>query len=354
MSVDIENYLQEISAEEPCGDDLEYDADFIALEQDIKGKAEVQIGETFQEAEPPNWREIIKSCEKLLERTRDLRVLLNYFRALAASNGFNGVSEGLALIKSLTEARWDTIYPLLDPDDDNDPTERVNILMTLCDFETTLKPLQTIPLVESKALGRFSLRDIHIAEGKITPIKGDEEEPATQANIEGAVQDCDIEQLKQTATAVSESLENLNALEKFITEKVGISDAPSFTELRQLLKEMVGITSGWLETRGVDEGSAAGESAEENEEEGEAGDGAVTKVAVKKIPAGINSSQDVIKALNQICEYYHKNEPSSPIPLLLKRVIGLVGKDFMDVLKDIAPNGVEQVEFLRGSADKEQ
>ena len=351
MSLDIESYLQEISPDEPCGEDLEYDAEFIALEQDIKGKPEVQIGDTFQEAEPPNWREIIKSCEKLLERTRDLRVLISYFRALAATQGITGVADGLALIKALTEARWETIYPQLDPDDDNDPTERINILMTLCDFSTTLRPLQTIPLVESKALGRFSLRDLHIAEGKITPTSSEDDSQPTLSNIDAAVQDSDIEQLQQTTTAINDCLENLNNLEKFVTEQVGVSNAPSFGELRQLLKEMSSITAKWLESRGVSD-KADGESAD-IEDDGQDGN-ASSEVVVKKIPAGINNNQDVIKALNQICEYYHKNEPSSPIPLLIKRVIGLVGKDFMEVLRDIAPNGVEQVEFLSGSTDQEQ
>ncbi|NOQ34529.1 MAG: type VI secretion system protein TssA [Methylococcaceae bacterium] len=354
MSVDIDSYLQEISADKPCGEDLEYDAEFIALEQDIKGKPEVQIGDTFQEAEAPIWRDIIKSCENLLGRTRDLRVLVNYFRALAAIEGFSGVYKSLALINGLTETRWATLYPLLDPDDDNDPTERINILMTLCDFETTLKPLQKIPLIDSRALGSFSLRDVHIAEGKIMPVSGNDEDQPSLSNIEGAVQDCDIKQLQQTAKFVSDSLENLDNLEKFITEQVGIVDAPSFTELRLLLKEMTTITAGWLETRGVDESVDDDESTVEGDEQGEESNAEGTPAPAKKIPAGINSSQDVIKALNKICEYYHKNEPSSPIPLLLTRVVGLVGKDFMDVLKDIAPNGVEQFEFLSGSADKEQ
>ena len=347
MSVDIERYLQEITPEKPCGEDLEYDAEFIELEQLLKGKTEVQIGDTFQEAEPPNWREVIKACESLLNRTRDLRVLISYFAALVETEGFIGAEQGMLLINTLIETRWDTIYPLLDPDDECDPTERINILMTLCDLNATLKPLQIIPLVESKAIGCFSLRDIHIAEGKITPITDDNEELASLANIEAAIQDCDRQQLQQIATAVSNSLDYLNNLEKFITEQVGITDAPSFSELRKLLKEIASVMTTWLEKLGINENDT--EDLDDNEVSQEN-----IKTPIKKISTGINNSQDVIKTLNQICEYYYKNEPSSPIPLLLKRVVGLVGKDFMDVLKNIAPSGVEQVEFLSGSNEKEQ
>jgi type VI secretion system protein ImpA len=347
MSVDIDGYLQEISSEKPCGEDLEYDAQFLELEQLLKGKSEVQIGDTFQEAEPPNWREVIKACESLLNRTRDLRVLISYFTALFKTEGFIGAEQGMLLINTLIETRWDTIYPLLDPDDDNDPTERINILMSLCDLDATLNPLQIIPLVESKAIGCFSLRDIHIAEGKVTPITDDNEELASLANIEAAIQDCDRQQLQQTAIAVNHSLDYLNNLEKLITEQVGITNAPSFTELRKLLKEIASLMTTWLEKLGVNENDT--EDLDDNEASQEN-----TKIPIKKISTGINSSQDVIKALNQICDYYYKNEPSSPIPLLLKRVVGLVGKDFMEVLKNIAPNGIEQVEFLSGSNEKEQ
>ena len=350
MSVDIERYLQEISPETPCGEDLEYDVEFIELEQLLRGKAEVQIGDTFEEAEPPNWREVIKACESLLNRTRDLRVLISYFTALIETEGFIGAERGMLLINTLIETRWDTIYPLLDPDDECDPTERINILMTLCDLETTLKPLQAIPLIDSKALGRFSLRDIHIAEGKITPMTDNNEELPSLANIEAAAQNCDPEQLQQTATAISNSLDYLNKLEKFITEQVGITNAPSFTELRKLLKEISLLMIPWLESQGFNENDAEDLKGNEDYVTNEKN----SKKELKKISTGINSSQDVIKTLNQICEYYAKNEPSSPIPLLLKRVIGLVGKDFMEVLKNIAPSGVEQVEFLSGSTEKEQ
>ncbi|MDD1616549.1 MAG: type VI secretion system protein ImpA [Methylococcaceae bacterium NSP1-2] len=85
MSIDITAYLQDIDFDHVCGDDLQYDPAFIALDQAIKGKPEQQVGGTIQEAEPPNWREIKKSSEALLARTIDLRILVFYCRALIAN-----------------------------------------------------------------------------------------------------------------------------------------------------------------------------------------------------------------------------------------------------------------------------
>lgn len=353
MAIDVESYLTEIAPDNVCGEDLEYDAEFIAFEQEIQGKEEQTMGDSVIEAEPPNWREVIKQAEKLLTRTRDMRVFVNYLRALAETQGFLGLADGMHLLKCVTEKYWEGIHPQLDPDDDNDPTERINILMALCDFETFLTPLHNIPIVESKALGKFNYRDIQIANGSINIAESDDGgELPTVSAIDGAFQECEAENLKATADAVSGALKNLDQFELFITEQVGVNDAPSFSELRILLKEINTILAGKLESRGLNQST---EEEGGNEAVGDAGgeQADVTKPVKTAGPPGINNNQDVIKALNLICDYYRKNEPSSPIPLLLERVIRLVGKDFMEVLQDMAPNGVEQVEFLRGNSNNE-
>lgn len=351
MAVDIESYLEAIDPENICGDDLEYDAEFIALEQAIKGKPEQQIGDTIQEAEPPNWREVKKLAEQLLSRTRDLRVLISLLRALIATEGFTGFNDGMALIKALVELRWDSIYPQLDPDDDNDPTERVNILMSLCDHETILRPLQQTPLVESRGLGRFSLRDVFVATGKIT-VSGNESGIAS-STIDAAVQDSDLESLKQIFGAVNSGLDNLNALERFVTEQVGINDAPNFGELRNLLKESKALLTNWLEIKGGGEVEVAATDEKDSEivsDTVKAAAGAEKKSA----PGTINNTQDVLKALNLVCEYYKKNEPSSPVPIFIERGMRLVGKSFMDALKDIAPDGLDQAKVIIGTRDEDE
>jgi len=345
LALDIESYLAEVTEDNVCGDDLQYDPAFIAFEQAIKGKPEQQIGETIQAAEPPNWREVKTIAEDLLTRTRDLRILIGLLRALIATEGISGFNTGLALITELVEQRWDSIHPQLDPEDDNDPTERVNILMSLNDHEAVLRPLQLTPLVESKAIGKFNLRDLNIANGKIT-IPDNENSPSL-ATIEAAVQDAERNNLQQNFNDIAESLAFVNRLENFVTEQVGINEAPNFGELRSILKETKAVLSAWLETRGseVDDAAEEQESSEKGAESG---------TRKKSGSGGINNNQDVLNALKQICEYYKKYEPSSPVPILLERCSRLVGKGFMDVLKDIAPDGVDQANVIMGIRDQDE
>ncbi|MEQ1636209.1 MAG: type VI secretion system protein TssA [Methylococcales bacterium] len=335
MAIDINEYL-DIDPDKVCGDDLQYDPAFIELEQAVKGKEELQMGDVKVDAEPPDWREVKKQSEALLLRTIDLRVLICYLRALIALEGFQGLQVGLTLIKTAVENRWESIHPLLDPDDDNDPTERVNVLMSLCDYDTVLRPLQQTPVIESKLLGRFNFREINIASGKATATSTEKE--LNQATIDAAVQDSNVNELQQTFKALSISLEQLNQLEKLITDQVGISEAPSFLDLRVFLKESKAFLLSALELRGGEDAISPGSVPAEQ----------VAVVAKKSGSGVINNNQDVIKTLNLVCDYYKVHEPSSPVPLLINRAIRLVGKSFMDTLKDIAPAGIDEASVILG------
>ena len=62
----------------------------------------------------------------------------------------------------------------------------------------------------------------------------------------------------------------------------------------------------------------------------------------------IRSREDVVRALERISGYYAKHEPSSPIPLLVDRCKRLVMMGFLDIIRELAPDGVGQIETLSG------
>jgi type VI secretion system protein ImpA len=268
-----------------------------------------------------------------------------YLRALIALDGFSGLQDGLALIRTLLEKRWDNLHPQLDPDDDNDPTERINILLSLCDHDTILKPLQQTPLVESKALGRFNFREISIAAGKSTATSNEKE--VSQATIDGAIQDGELGHLQQTFQAITASLDNINQLEALVTDYVGVSDAPSFADLRVFLKESKAFLAAALETRGAGDEAVSETEADTPDSE------TVAVVSTKSIAGVINNNQDVIKTLNLVCDYYKKHEPSSPVPMFIERALRLVGKDFMEALNDIAPAGINEAKLILGKQQED-
>jgi len=67
----------------------------------------------------------------------------------------------------------------------------------------------------------------------------------------------------------------------------------------------------------------------------------------------IKSRVEAIQTLDKVCDYFEQSEPSSPLPLLLRRARRLSMKSFLEIIQDISPDGIDQVTALGGldSAD---
>jgi type VI secretion system protein ImpA len=62
----------------------------------------------------------------------------------------------------------------------------------------------------------------------------------------------------------------------------------------------------------------------------------------------VESRQEVLELLDKICAYYEVFEPASPVPLLLKRAMRLVTMNFMEIIEELAPEGLSKVVMLCG------
>src|SRR5258707_1095940 len=81
-TIELDRLIEDISPASPCGENLEYDKDFVLLEQSTRGKAEQQFGDTIVPAEEPDWAEVRRLALDLCQRTRDLRVFDYLARAI--------------------------------------------------------------------------------------------------------------------------------------------------------------------------------------------------------------------------------------------------------------------------------
>lgn len=137
--MDVPLLLAAVSATSPCGEDLEYDANFLHLERAAQGQPERSMGDSILPAEPPDWRSIRQQSLDLLARSKDLRITHFLLQSTLALDGLPGLADSLQLIEQLLATYWPELHPRLDADDDNDPTVRINALAGLtCD--TTVGP----------------------------------------------------------------------------------------------------------------------------------------------------------------------------------------------------------------------
>jgi type VI secretion system protein ImpA len=102
--------LAPIGEAAPCGDDLEYDADFMALVAAAQGKAEQQFGDTVIPAVEPEWRDVGERAESVLRRSKDVRVAVLLLRACARMQGVSGFVAGLQLLTGPARQPSGTAY----------------------------------------------------------------------------------------------------------------------------------------------------------------------------------------------------------------------------------------------------
>ena len=76
--------------------------------------------------------------------------------------------------------------------------------------------------------------------------------------------------------------------------------------------------------------------------------GSAGPVAGVALSGEIASRSDVVRVLDKICEYYERFEPTSPVPIFMKRARRLVTMSFVDVIRDLAPEAMQKIELYTG------
>jgi len=355
--------IEGVSPDAPCGDDLSYDPAFMELERVAQGGPQDRIVGPDVPAEGPDWRVVEQQATALLHRTKDLRVAVMLAKSLLRTSGFKGFRDGVFVVSELLTRYWETLHPQLDPEFDFSPIMRGNILRDLCDRVSVLNPVRTTPLVSLAGLGSFSLRDIGLATGELAPTNG--AAPPEMTNIDAAFGHCPVEQLTETAAAVRDTIESVVAIETFMAEKVGAVQTISLEDLAGVLRQIQHVLQGRLAERGADAGagSSGGNGVDMASATGTEGEpimnapgsaGAVAPVGRGPMKIGeINSRNEVIRALDAVCGYYERHEPSSPVPILLRRAQRLVPMNFVDIMRNLAPSAMSDIEKITGPEETE-
>ena len=333
--------LNEISSDSPCGESLEEDAVFLKLENEAKFVEERQMGDSIIPAEEPDWKTVRSLSLELLERTRDIQIAMHLTSALLRTDGFHGLDQGLTLLKEWLKRYWDSVYPLQDPEDDH-PVLRLNTLSSLNDYNLIRRALNHIPLTKS-AIGNFSWQDIEIAEGKKPPPK--EGGLPEISLIEAAFNDTDLVALQDLGLSIKQALEQVKEIIEIVVEKADAVNAPDLSALISLLQNIHLFVAEKIQQRqDQKKDSLKGEVGDEKE-----GIGLSTANTISKDrQVGIHSRDDVILAIDEMCSYFDRYEPSSPVPFLLLRAKKLLTMNFMDILRDMTPDAVNQAENICG------
>lgn len=330
---ELDQILTPIAGSNPCGVDLEYDSRFQALKDLI---------DAGNEDHPTDWKKVKKQSLELLNDSRSIDLLVILAVSLAATEGFQGVLDGLRILAKSIEEFWDTIYPELDMEEPEPDRYEIRLNSIAQLGEKPGKLGDKLSYVEKVLRAPLSLQDMRLSacfwpiwENESTGTEDESELNSVMSHI-GQMSFGDKQAIAQS---VDESIKHLETLSDFLMEKTGAAYNGPFDEcLLPVLKQMTGV---------FNEG---GQSQEQSEEAAVPAAGVPAQNVGVAVPAAppppppgtINSRDDVKKALGKIVDYYKKNEPSSPVPYFATRMQELVDSDFMDVIRNLSKETEQQ------------
>ncbi|WP_039056560.1 type VI secretion system protein TssA [Enterobacter sp. Bisph1] len=336
----IESLLAPVSPEQPCGENLEYDAEFQAMEQASLGKAEQQFGSTIIPAEPADWTRVEKLATGLLARTKDIRVMMALTHAWTRRRGLEGYADGLMLLGQALALYWEQLWPSLTDGGEFDPFYRINALAGLSDKSSLTSTLRQATLLRSNG-DELSVRDAQaLLDGSKTECAG---YPGGRVRL--------IDELTRGGQpgieAIGQIEGRLHTIRSWLLEQLGESGVP---EMEQLLKT-VGLIAG------VSRASRQEEQQPEPETKTHADNASPAPVATPLAAhmdwrtAQVTTRADAQLMLEKVKQYFTQHEPSHPAPLMIDRVQRLIELDFMEIIRDLAPDGVNQLQNIFGRQD---
>jgi type VI secretion system protein ImpA len=345
--MNLEDLLKPVADDKPSGEDFTYHDSFLDLERAAKGKAADQ----FSEGEEPDWKEVRDKAEEVLRQSKHLRAAVLLTLSLTRLENAAGLRDGLGLVRGLTENFWPDLYPKLDPDDNNDPTERLNTLNDLSSGKFGAHVRQIV-LCQSRALGTITL-DHYLAAIDTDKPQADAAKPKKTGpdlnQIHAAFRDVGPDAMKVTLASAEAALGHAEAIEKFIDDKLGAGNGVNFESLDKILKDMKKAVEPFAASDGDGAAAEAGDAGtSEAADNGGGGGGGPRRRSAGGGPGTIESGDDVIRAIDAICAYYTLNEPSSPVPLILNRAKKLVNKDFTAIMENLTPEAITQLQVITG------
>ncbi|WP_250491302.1 ImpA family type VI secretion system protein [Caballeronia sp. INML2] len=325
------DWMTPVTADMPCGADPEYDPEFILLFGRVAARTETQYGDFVGTPEPVNWSEIERDCRRLMMRAKDIRLAVLFTRCRTRLAAFAGLAEGLGLLAAWLNAFADTVHPQLGVDEDRDAALeiRMNALQALTDMDGLLADVREIALARS-SVSRLQVRDVERAFAQPRP-----SDALSVDSVTRQLDDLRAQQLELFAH-IDAAIGKLGEIDAWSREHLGMF-AADLSILSRLLARLTDHRPAAPrmsdEVRPVEPIVDASSDEREHETiEEESGCEASPMLSQK---GTLMNRETVVQAIREARQWFEAHEPSSPIPVLLRRAEQFVGKRYAEVVKAI-------------------
>jgi type VI secretion system ImpA family protein len=268
--------------------------------------------------------------------------------AESITGGLAGLAAGLKLPLFLVRELWDSFYPLLDPDDDDDPLERLNIFAMLSPQEGAVNdPVMFIPRFREVRLVpslSYTLRDLLISLNEIE-VSGDK--AVDPKLLRAELMNVPVAEIEAQAALAKEALALTAELCNEMNGRMKGSYSLDTSALDHELNRLAAFYQSHLDSLvsaspGDEAGEAAGPAGSVSPSPSAPGG----KIALLSYQASTRA--EALLLLKKGAEYFQNQEPNSPIPHLIERALRFAGMSFIELLEDIAPDALSRGRDILG------
>ena len=219
-------------------------------------------------------------------------------------------------------------------------------VVTFYDALPALHHALDAPICQPKGGPPVTFQQIQAAKQKLPVGEGAAAAVPDLAKLAAIIREAGIEQANAQHQSVGEALKAVRGIDQFLTTTLGSSKTISFGDLEQTLQQMLAELQPYL-VGAAGEAGAAGSAA--GFQASGADSAAKTEVGGIAVRGVIRSRDQVVQAIDSICEYYKQVEPSSPVPYLLRRAQKLARMDFVEAMQELKLATVDSLRPSMGS-----
>ncbi|MDR5782325.1 type VI secretion system ImpA family N-terminal domain-containing protein [Caballeronia sp. LZ065] len=308
----------------PCGVDLEYDPECVVLFAQAVARADAQYGDFVGTAEPVNWSEIERDCRRLMQRSKDIRLAVLFTRCRTRLAGAQGLADGLGVLSAWLTSYGETIHPQTGVDEDRDAALeiRMNALQTLTDTNGLLADVRDIAFVRS-SVARLQVRDVERAFAQPRP-----SDALPVKSVMQQLRDLRIRQ-PEVLAGFDLALHSLGLIDAWNRQQLA-AFAADLAPLKRALERVVG--------EGPVDRALMEPDAPKAPKEAEQASGSANPSPPPDDPLNestLPGRDAALHAMRDARHWFEAHEPSSPIPVLLRRAERFVGKRYGEAVKAI-------------------
>lgn len=345
MTKNFSDFVDPISVTQPTGIDIEYDARFIDIQSLVEGKPEQQYGDVIIEAQEPDWGTVEKLCRQILSESKDIRVFCFYAQALTANYGILGFKKGCEIIHANIGKYWEDLYPkLVDEEDNFDAFYRSGSIGLLIADSGIIKQLNESNIIYSPS------KKSYFKMKSVASILINNEDGSYPGGKEKLIEDLRVayQNNQEELLVLKDALDFLINIESVFEENI-----KDFHLDFSVIKKPLEVIASLL---------VRPSNFEENEQETPS----IEKVAVPNntVIRPVTDSQnlddikikdraDVKIVLEKLNIYFRLKEPSHPAPLFIQRLQKLMDMNFYEMLKNISPDSLNNLDMIIGRDDSD-